>query len=98
LPSGSQSAKISLSENRNMCLFPSVSSWQEGRFARIVTIRGAGCGGRDSAGRSLRSTIGNVADGQVVWSWHPWAGAKSRRAIPATTVTNKVMDTGEQLY
>ena len=38
---------------------------------------------------------GTGADGEGVWSWHPWAGAKSREAIPVVTVTNKVMDTGE---
>jgi hypothetical protein len=36
------------SENMHI---PPISSRQEGRFARIVTIRGAGCGGRDGVGR-----------------------------------------------
>jgi hypothetical protein len=52
------------------------------------------------------STNEVAADGEGVWSWHPWAGAKSRgmatsalRARRAetreATVTNKVMDTEE---
>jgi hypothetical protein len=65
---GSTHVKISLSEIRKMCISVAVSSRQEGRFARIVTIRGAGCGGRDSAERFERSTIGNVADGKGVWA------------------------------
>jgi hypothetical protein len=39
--------------------------------------------------------IGIAADGQVVWSWHPWAGAKPADDDRQATVTNKVMDTGE---
>jgi hypothetical protein len=35
------------------------------------------------------------ADGEGVWSWHPWAGAKSANDDLQATVTNKVMDTGE---
>ena len=35
------------------------------------------------------------ADGQVVWSWHPWAGVKPAGDDLQATVTNKVMDTGE---
>jgi len=36
-----------------------------------------------------------MADGEGVWSWHPWAGAKRAGDDPRTTVTKKVMDTGE---
>jgi hypothetical protein len=35
------------------------------------------------------------ADGEGVWSWHPWAGAKPSGESLLATVTNKVMDTGE---
>jgi hypothetical protein len=28
--------------------------------------------------QSLRKTTGEVADGEVVWSWRPKAGVKSR--------------------
>ena len=35
------------------------------------------------------------ADGQVVWSWRPWAGAKSVDDDRQATVTKKVTDTGE---
>ena len=57
----------------------------EGRIA-IVTDVGMGCGGRENvvradmiAGRideirersGARETSGMVADGEVVWSWHP---------------------------
>jgi hypothetical protein len=36
------------------------------------------------------------ADGQVVWSWRPWAGAKvAGDDDPATDGDSEVMDTGE---
>jgi hypothetical protein len=43
-----------------------------------VVERAVGCGGRDSVGAQLvlRETNGVVADGEVVWSWRPDAGAK----------------------
>ena len=39
-------------------------------------------------------TCDAFADGEGVWSWHPWAGVKLADVSQAT-VTNKVMDTGE---
>jgi hypothetical protein len=36
-----------------------------------------------------------LSDGEGVWSWHPWAGAKFAGGNRQATVTNKVMDTGE---
>jgi hypothetical protein len=56
---------------RKFVIHSSVPCPREGRFA-IVTSVGAGCDGRDRiVGRSDVD-----ADGKVVWSWHPWAGAK----------------------
>jgi hypothetical protein len=46
----------------------------------------------DADGIVRRATLD--ADGEDVWSWHPWAGAKFADE-PQATVTNKVMDTGE---
>jgi len=61
---------------------------QEGRFA-IVTKRGVGCDGRDCiVGRS-------DADGEDVWSWHPWAGAKFAGDEPARDGDYEVTDIGE---
>src|SRR5579871_725444 len=42
-----------------------------------------------------RKTCDTSADGQVVWSWRPWAGAKPVDDDLQVTVTKKVMDTGE---
>jgi hypothetical protein len=58
---------------------------------RIVTKRGAGSDGRGW----YRSTSNTIANGEGVWSWPPWAGAKSCETFGKATVTNKVMDTGE---
>ena len=41
-----------------------------------------------------RKTCGHRADDQVVWSWRPWAGAKSARRF-AGDGDSEVMDTGE---
>jgi hypothetical protein len=35
------------------------------------------------------------ADGQVVWSWRPWAGVKSAGDEPSGDGDYEVMDTGE---
>jgi len=48
--------------------------------------------------RTHRQTCDAVADGEGVWSWHPWAGAKSANDDLQATVTNKVMDTGESTH
>jgi len=38
---------------------------------------GAGCDGRQGVERaSFRADERQLADGEVVWSWRPWAGAK----------------------
>src|ERR1700688_2762690 len=49
---------------------------QEGRFA-IVTDVGTGCGGRFGDARRAAPE----ADGEVVWSWRPDAGAKFLRKL-----------------
>jgi hypothetical protein len=43
---------------------------------------------------TTRATSAVDADGEGVWSWHPWAGAKPVDDLLAT-VTKKVMDTEE---
>jgi hypothetical protein len=45
--------------------------------------------------RACHKTSGTNADGEVVWFWRPWAGAKSAIDNLQMTVTNKVMDTGK---
>src|SRR5262249_50249357 len=52
-------------------------------------------GKRDAMDATCRKTCGHGADGQVVWSWRPWAGARPVDDDRQVTVTNKVMDTGE---
>ena len=44
--------------------------------------------------RSRRMTCGADADGQVVWSWRPWAGAKFVGDDPANDGDYEVTDTG----
>jgi hypothetical protein len=56
---------------------------QEGRTRRHE--REAGCDGRDCiVRRAMR-----IADGKVVWSWRPWAGAKRAGDDPRVTVTKR---------
>jgi hypothetical protein len=62
---------------------------QEGRTRRHE--RGAGCDGRDLC----RATSGTNADDEIVWSWRPWAGAKSAGDEPAGDGDYEVTDTGE---
>jgi hypothetical protein len=45
--------------------------------------------------RACRADERYLADGEGVWSWRPWAGAKYADDNLRMTVTNKVMDTGE---
>jgi hypothetical protein len=88
-------AKIFLSENRKICISIAVSSRQEGRFARIVTIRGAGCGGRDSAGRSCAQRSAMWRTAKSCGPGTPGLVLSLAEIIREATVTNKVMDTGE---
>src|SRR5690349_17542486 len=56
---------------------------QRGALWPIVTEREAGCGGRrQRRARFFVRTNGADADGEVVWSWRPDAGAKSRGYDP----------------
>ena len=72
-----------------MCMLP--PSRLDQRGVRVVTNVGRDAMDADArAGRAAQS-----ADGKVVWSWRPWAGAKSAGDDLQATVTNKVMDTGE---
>jgi len=53
------------------------------RGVRVVTDVGAECGGRfGGARRAARE-----ADGEIVWSWRPDAGAKSAMMLRITLVT-----------
>jgi hypothetical protein len=61
-----------------LCILRAVPPRQEGRTRRHE--RGVGCGGR--FGDARRAAL--EADGEVVWSWRPDAGAKlSQGTIPA---------------
>jgi hypothetical protein len=61
------------------------------RGVRVVTNVGRDAMDTDAcAGRAARS-----ADGEVVWSWHPWAGAKPAGRRPAGDGDYEVTDTGE---
>ena len=64
---------------------------REGRFA-IVTSVGRGMRWTLPA----RATSAADADGQVVWSWRPWAGAKSRGDDSQGDGDYEVTDTGEE--
>ena len=44
---------------------------------------------------SARVTNDAVADGEIVWFWRPWAGAKSASDDLAGDGDYKVMDTGK---
>jgi hypothetical protein len=61
------------------------------RGVSSVANVGMECGGRGRLARRARWP----ADAEVVWFWHPWAGAKPCETFRRATVTNKVMDTGE---
>ena len=50
---------------------------------------------RVSSARGFCADERHLSDGQVVWSWRPWAGAKLVDDDRQATVTKKVMDTGE---
>ena len=62
----------------------------EGRLA-IVTDVAVRCGGREGA----RKTSARDADGEVVWSWRPGAGAKFRGINPDEVTVARKPVTGE---
>jgi hypothetical protein len=53
------------------------------------------CWARDAMDAKARATSAAEADGQVVWSWRPWAGAKFAGDDPAGDGDYEVTDTGE---
>jgi hypothetical protein len=59
--------------------------------SRSSRTLGAGCNGRFGGAR--RAALN--ADGEVVWSWRPDAGAKSAEAIPPMTVAKEPGHRGE---
>ena len=67
------------------------------RLDRGATRRHGRCA-RDAVDAAMPKTDGVVADGEVVWSWRPKAGAKSRRCfrIARATVTTKPGHRGER--
>jgi hypothetical protein len=73
-----------------MVIIRAVPHPREGRVAIVTSV---GRGMRWT--RWYRQTCDIEADGEGVWSWHPWAGAKSANDDLQATVTNKVMDTEE---
>ena len=77
-------SKISLPFFRNLWFYLPVPTRIEGRVATVTSV-GLECDGR---GR-LRQTGEAQADGEVVWSWHPWAGAKCAGDDPRMTVTKR---------
>jgi len=82
--------KISLSFYRISAYHKHIPPPREGRFA-IVTSAGSGMRWT----REPRQTCDAFADGQVVWSWRPWAGAKFVGDDPANDGDYEVTDTGE---
>jgi hypothetical protein len=62
---------IPLNVRRKSVLYSARLTADEGRVA-IVTNVAVGCGGRES----YETTSVAIADGEVVWSWRPDAGAK----------------------
>jgi hypothetical protein len=68
-----------------------VPSRQEGRTRRHE--RGAGCDGRGS----VDTTSDVAADGEVVWSWRPDAGAKLAGYDPQVTVAKEPGHRGEHV-
>ena len=58
--------------------------------SRSSRTLGAGCDGRGSVRRVNNARTNDVAaDGEVVWSWRPDAGAKLAETIPQVTVAKE---------
>jgi len=67
-----------------LCFYFGYSDTLEGRVATVTSV-GLECGGREAC----RRTDGRLSDGEGVWSWHPWAGAKRAGESPQATVTKR---------
>jgi hypothetical protein len=84
LPDGSHAGILSSASAKIFRFIRRANQWhgprvpfpQEGRFAIVTSV---GRGMRWT--RSCRQTCDRIADGEGVWSWHPWAGAKSVEMI-----------------
>ena len=64
---------FSLRKSENVRIFPRLA------FARGAYRDRHGRGKRDAMDVLARQTSDADADGEVVWSWRPWAGAKPVR-------------------
>jgi hypothetical protein len=84
--------RAALLKTRIMAIIPAVPPRHEGRCASSRTRGGM------RWTRSHCQTCNANVDGEGVWSWHPWAGAKPANDDLQATVTNKVMDTGESTF
>jgi hypothetical protein len=63
----------------------------EGRFAIVTDAR------RDAVAADAPITNGVLADGKIVWSWHPDAGVKLAEATPPMTVAKEPGHRGEHV-
>src|SRR5713226_10421003 len=69
--SSPETKNISIYENPKSCVCSHRPALERGAYASSRTLS-AGCDGRGW----YRETSDAGADGEVVWSWHPLAGAK----------------------
>jgi hypothetical protein len=78
--------RVSSSRSQKLCLRVSENCQPEGRCGQSSRNVDAGCDGRVGVERaSLSRGERRQADGEDVWSWHPWAGAKlAGDDLPAT--------------
>jgi hypothetical protein len=77
--------------NENQCYMTAIPSHPEGRRPSSPTL------GRDAVDAKYRKTSDADADGEVVWSWRPGAGAKCAAKEPQTTGARKPIP-GESSY
>src|ERR1700742_2130300 len=78
------SCSFFLAENPKHCYISEIPPREEGRFGRIVTIREAGSGGRESG-----ETIAADAYDQAAWSCPLDAGVKLIEITRSATVAKK---------
>jgi hypothetical protein len=80
--SSSRSQKLCLRFSENYDFHKAISHQPEGRYGQSSRNVGVGCDGRNGVERAISArTNHTMADGEGVWSWHPWAGAKSVEMI-----------------